>query len=160
MRLNLDQSLDRRAIVLWRVHGSAQALALAAASVVLASLLAPMFDWAAVQVWLIGSGVLAAGVAVTLALPSLQWRLFRFRIGANELELQRGLFVSVRTLVPLVRVQHVDIVQGPVAKLLGLATVTICTAASTHEIPALPVSRADDLRCQLSELAREARDPL
>jgi hypothetical protein len=51
-------------------------------------------------------------------------------------------------------------VQGPLAKLFGLSAVTVSTAASTHEIPALSDETADQLRDSISVLAREARDQL
>jgi uncharacterized protein len=63
-----------------------------------------------------------------------------------------------RTLVPMVRVQHVDTVQGPLLRKYGLATITISTAATTHEIPALDMFEADNLRSSISALARVAED--
>jgi membrane protein YdbS with pleckstrin-like domain len=65
-----------------------------------------------------------------------------------------------RTLVPLVRVQHVDTVQGPVAKLFRLSAVTVSTAAGTHEIPSLSDDVADQLRDRISAMARQAREQL
>lgn len=63
-----------------------------------------------------------------------------------------------RTLVPMVRVQHVDTVQGPILKRYRLSTITISTAATVHEIPALDVEEAEELRHSISRLARVAED--
>ena len=54
----------------------------------------------------------------------------------------------------MARVQHVDTRQGPLLRHYGLSTVTISTAAGTHEIPALADDVAGILRDRISELAR------
>jgi len=51
-----------------------------------------------------------------------------------------------RTLIPMIRVQHVDSSQGPLLKKYRLASVTISTAATVHEIPALDEEEAEELR--------------
>jgi len=66
------------------------------------------------------------------------------------------LFVMKRTLIPMIRVQHVDSSQGPLLKKYKLASVTIFTAATVHEIPALDEGEAEELRYHISRLARVA----
>ncbi len=77
---------------------------------------------------------------------------------SNEIDLKRGVLVKYRTLIPLSRVQHVDTRQGPLLRWFDLATVTISTAATTHEIPALDVVIADRVRDQISKYARLAEE--
>ena len=90
--------------------------------------------------------------------PQLRYRWWRFQLTADHLLLQRGLLVRRRTLIPLVRVQNVDTVQGPIARYFGLWSVVIFTAANAQSIPALSEAEADGLRTTLAELARRARD--
>ncbi|WP_075619264.1 PH domain-containing protein [Paenisporosarcina indica] len=90
--------------------------------------------------------------------PKLQWLRWRYEVREQEIELQYGLFVVKRTLVPMVRVQHVDTAQGPILRKYDLASITISTAATTHTIPALITSEADELRSRISTLARVAED--
>ncbi|WP_145453348.1 PH domain-containing protein, partial [Staphylococcus epidermidis] len=61
-------------------------------------------------------------------------------------------------LVPMVRVQHVDTSQGPILKKYDLATVSISTAATVHEIPTVDIQEAEELRRSISALARVAED--
>jgi len=63
-----------------------------------------------------------------------------------------------RTLIPMVRVQHVDTAQGPILKKYDLSNISISTAATTHIIPMLITEDADRLRSRISELARVAED--
>ncbi|MEH7523617.1 PH domain-containing protein, partial [Bacillus sp. JJ1503] len=85
-----------------------------------------------------------------------RWKRGRYEVRENEIELQHGVFVIKRTLVPMIRVQHVDTRQGPILRKYGLATVAISTAATVHEIPALDMDEAEELRFFISKLARVA----
>jgi membrane protein YdbS with pleckstrin-like domain len=65
----------------------------------------------------------------------------------------------VRTVVPFVRVQHVDTQRGPVERALGLASVVVYTAGSRQAdvtIPGLTPERADALQERLREMAIES----
>lgn len=86
--------------------------------------------------------------------PQITWQTWRYEISQEEIDLFRGVFIKKRTLIPMVRVQHVDTKQGPLLRYFGLSTVTISTAAGTHEIPALADQDAALLRDRISELAR------
>lgn len=87
-------------------------------------------------------------------IPRLRWRRWRYEVFEQEVYIQHGIIIRRRTLVPMLRVQHVDTKQGPILKKFSLATVTISTAATTHEIPALTEEEASGLRDRISELAR------
>lgn len=90
--------------------------------------------------------------------PKLRWLRWRYEVREQEIELQYGIFIIKRTLVPMVRVQHVDTEQGPILRKYNLASITISTAATSHTIPALITNEADELRSRISTLARVAED--
>lgn len=98
-------------------------------------------------------GLLATYLFVFL-LPKLRWRRWRYEVFEQEIYIQHGILIVSRTLVPMIRVQHVDTQQGPILKKYELASVTISTAATTHEIPALLEDDASELRDRISALAR------
>lgn len=91
-------------------------------------------------------------------IPALRYRRWRYEIFDQEIYIQHGILIRTRTLVPMIRVQHVDTEQGPILKKFCLATVSISTAATTHYIPALPEEAASRLRDQISTLARVDED--
>lgn len=91
-------------------------------------------------------------------LPEVRWKRWRYEIFEQEIYIQHGILIVSRTLVPMIRVQHVDTKQGPILKKYQLASVTISTAATTHEIPALLVEDASSLRDRISALARVDED--
>ena len=60
------------------------------------------------------------------------------------------------TVVPYVRIQHVDASRGPVERAFGLATTVVYTAGSRGadvSIPGLSPERAEDLQTRLKQLA-------
>jgi membrane protein YdbS with pleckstrin-like domain len=76
----------------------------------------------------------------------------------EDLLVRHGLFVRRLSIVPYARMQFVDVTAGPVERMLGLATVTLHTAAAASDarIPGLPGPEAARLRDRLAALG-EAR---
>ena len=90
--------------------------------------------------------------------PYHNWRNWHYTINMREIELKNGIFFKTHTLIPLSRVQHVNTRQGPILRWYHLSTVTISTAATTHEIQGLDSTLADRLRKQISTYARLAEE--
>lgn len=91
-------------------------------------------------------------------IPEIRWQRWYYEVDEHEIDLQSGIIIISRTLVPVKRVQHVDTRQGPILRSYGLADVTISTAATTHRIPALDEETADKVRDQISKFARLAQE--
>jgi membrane protein YdbS with pleckstrin-like domain len=101
--------------------------------------------------------VIVAGLAIFF-IPEIRWQHWFYQVDEHEIDLQSGIIIITRTLVPVKRVQHVDTRQGPILRSYGLADVTISTAATTHRIPALDEETADNVRDQISKYARLAKE--
>lgn len=97
-------------------------------------------------------------VLFVFVIPHYRWKRWRYEINENEIDLQHGLIIVKRTLVPVNRVQHVDTRQGPILRSYKLSNVAISTAATTHQIPALTDENADTVRDQISRLALKAKE--
>jgi membrane protein YdbS with pleckstrin-like domain len=135
---------------LWRLEGIGVGLLAAFAAAIVnnaAGGLAGALAWAAAAV---------AAAAATLAIPELRWRRWRWEVREAEVDIRHGTFTVVRTLVPMLRVQHVDTRRGLLEQWLGLATVVFHTAAGANRIPALPVAEAGLVRDRIAELTRHA----
>lgn len=157
MSVEPKYQISRKGLTVWRVYGIIQSL-IVLLIVAGVGVLTWFFEW----YWWIY--IICAAVPFVFAFlfiylfPKIRWDHWRYEVREQEIEVQHGLFIVVRTLVPMVRVQHVDTSQGPILKRYGLAEMTISTAATTHTIPALVMAEADDLRARISELARVAED--
>lgn len=106
---------------------------------------------------LIGLWILQVIFGIWL-IPKIHHHIWRYEVFENEIEIQHGLIRVTRVIVPMVRVQHVDTSQGPLLRRYRLASVQISTAATVHDIPALELEEADELRDYISRLARVTED--
>lgn len=76
----------------------------------------------------------------------------------NDISFKKGLIAFKQTSVPFNRIQHVEVNQGILAKLMKLSSVKIYTAGGTSSdlsIPGLPVETAQKLKAFLSEKISE-----
>jgi membrane protein YdbS with pleckstrin-like domain len=95
---------------------------------------------------LVGVPLLAA-VSVLMAPPRI-WKRLAWALEPAMLRVVRGWWWHVDTLVPLVRIQHLDIARGPFDKMFGTATLVVHTAGthnSTVSLPGLSPERAAEL---------------
>lgn len=149
--------ISRKGLKVWRLYGIIET-AVVALFAIGAAVLGYFFDWPS-WLYVIYIGVpLLFGILFIYLFPKIRWQRWRYEVREQEIELQHGLFIVKRTLVPMVRVQHVDTSQGPILRRYDLAEISISTAATTHTIPALITAEADELRARISALARVAED--
>lgn len=149
--------IDPMGLRVWRIHAciTATITLLITAGVFV---LTYFFDWYS---WIQYTVLALWGVSAFLGIylfPKIRWQRWRYEVREQEIEIQSGLFVVERTLVPMIRVQHVDTTQGPILKKYNLSEISISTAATTHYIPALLTEEADELRERISKLARVAEE--
>lgn len=155
MILEPQKRISAKALTVWKISGAIKIVIswiLAGVAIFLIHIFKGPF-W--ISVLLIGIELISTYLFIFL-LPSIKWRRWRYEVRDEEIELQEGIFIVKRTLIPMIRVQHVDTVQGPILRKYQLASVIINTAATSHEIPALEESEAEVLRHFISNLARVA----
>ena len=151
-----QKRISEQALTVWKIAATLHSLVV---WVVLAGGLIAItliFDF---PKWIIAAAIAVAVVysyLFIILLPTLRWKRWRYEVREQEIELQYGVFIIKRTLIPMIRVQHVDTQQGPLLRKYRLSTVTVSTAATVHEIPALDMEEAENLRISISRLARVA----
>ena len=64
--------------------------------------------------------------------PQIKHRHYRWRSSDAGMEIHRGVLWKHRIAVPILRVQHVDVSQGPVQRLFQLGSLTIHTAGTKN----------------------------
>lgn len=147
------EKLDPRALKAWFISGlliGALLLLLPAAYLVAAS----FFNLPVIWGWLGAALIVLITFILAVIVPRLRLIYWRYELKEHEIDIQRGIIVITRTLVPMVRIQHVDTEHGPVMRHFGLATLRVSTAATAHRIPALSRETAAKLRGEISALAR------
>ncbi|WP_440999497.1 PH domain-containing protein [Fodinibius sp. SL11] len=161
MRSSPEKKLSKDAIKAWRVSLSIFIFFLVLGLFFLwgYKLLSPesgfISTWTLIAISLTLVVITALGI---FFIPKIRWQRWSYQVDEHEIDLQSGIFIITRTLVPIKRVQHVDTRQGPILRSYNLADVTISTAATTHRIPALDETVADQVRDQISKFARLAEE--
>ncbi|APH06576.1 PH domain-containing protein [Bacillus weihaiensis] len=157
MRELPKNQISLKALKVWRLSAilKSSLLALLVIGAVVGVYLVEWSYWIPVIGGMVG---IVYSVLSIYIIPKIRHKVWRYEVHEHEIDLQYGLFVIKRVLIPMVRVQHVDTHQGPLLRKYQLASIEISTAATKHEIPALDVAEAEQLRDYISRLARVTDD--
>jgi hypothetical protein len=146
------QPLDPRVVGVWRVTGAigfGVLLVGLLAGVVILQVARPEVGLPLLSGWI--ALALLCGWLIYWRPPRL-YRSWGYRIDGRVIETRSGLLFQVTRLLPLSRLQHVDLQRGPVERGFGLASLVMHTAG-THEahitIPGLDFGEAVRLRDHL-----------
>ncbi|MEN0068150.1 MAG: PH domain-containing protein [Myxococcota bacterium] len=93
--------------------------------------------------------------------PYLSWSRWGYRQSDDELLIKRGVLFRSVTAIPIERIQHVDVRQGPIEQWFDLARVHIYTASglgSDGVVPGLLRTDAESLRDRLVTGAGQGDD--
>lgn len=79
-----------------------------------------------------------------LVAPRRVWNRLGYRLDPALLQVVRGWMFHTDTVVPFVRVQHIDVTRGPFDKLFGTASLIVHTAGTHNSVVTLPGLSPDD----------------
>jgi hypothetical protein len=91
----------------------------------------------------------AIGLSAITVAPDRIYRRLGYAIDGRLLRTVRGWIFHTDTVVPFVRVQHIDLTRGPFDKLFGTASLVVHTAGTHNSIvvlPGLSPDRAAEIR--------------
>jgi membrane protein YdbS with pleckstrin-like domain len=143
------ESLDPRVISLWRCGHAISSIVLVGLSGVVLIPLALNLEGARIYLFGIWFGLLALRVWLYFWHPPRRYAHWGYRLDDRVLEIRHGIWFRTIQLVPLSRLQHVDLSRGPIERRFGLASLLLYTAG-THQamivIPGLAAEVAARLR--------------
>lgn len=96
---------------------------------------------------------LLALTAVVMA-PARIYRHLGYRLTGTLLQVVRGWLFHIDTIVPFVRVQHLDVTRGPLDKMFGTATLVVHTAGTRNSIVTVP-GLSPDKAAEIRDIVRE-----
>lgn len=91
----------------------------------------------------------AIGLTAIMVAPERIYRRLGYAIDGRLLRTVRGWLFHIDTVVPFVRVQHIDVTRGPIDKMFGTASLVVHTAGTHNSIvvlPGLSPDRAAEIR--------------
>ena len=145
-----DRMLEQRIVLVWR-------LALLPALILPTVLLGFLIRILPGPGWVVALPFAALAALAIGPLQTLRWRRWSWRLTDTAIELRSGVLGRRHVVVPHFRVQQIDVLEGPIERLLGLATLTVTTASAggSVSLPGLPAATAPVVRGEM--LARAAR---
>jgi membrane protein YdbS with pleckstrin-like domain len=127
------QRLDPRSVTVGRIGGWIFVMVLAGFTLPWALVALIVNAWPVNVLPTLGVLALLAGVAFLAQIgPTWRYRHTWYRVDANGIEIGRGRFWRRLITVPHARVQHIDVVRGPIERRFGLATLVIYTAGHAN----------------------------
>lgn len=107
--------------------------------------------------WLVAVPAALVALWAIIVAPSRRFRSWGWAKTEDELHVAWGVWTHVHTIVPLSRVQHIDVAQGPLERTFGLARLIVHTAGTAHATVTLPgITRetAETLRDAIRDMVR------
>jgi membrane protein YdbS with pleckstrin-like domain len=150
------QPLDPRVVSMWRVSNLI-GWGLLIVMVLISNIVVVLLDLDVPLLGILASWALLLFISVwfTWVRPPRLYGAWSYRIDDRVLETRSGLLFQVSRLLPLSRLQHVDLHRGPLERIFGLASLVLHTAG-THSasitIPGLDAETATRLRDHLMEI--------
>jgi membrane protein YdbS with pleckstrin-like domain len=152
--------LSRSAIWLWVTQGLLGALVLGVAATVFTVFVPaeggplPLLQWAVPALAAVYA-VVAVGIR-----PLFRYHVHRWEVTGEAVYTLTGWLTRTWTLVPIARIQTVDVTRGVLQQLFGLASVAVLTASSqgTVRVPNLELGVAQRLAEDLARRAEAVRD--
>jgi uncharacterized protein len=140
------ERLDPRVELLWQINAALGWLVWIGLAAVALFALDRSPSWALI--------VSFFAVMYVMHVPPRRYRHFTFRVGEVDVRVAHGWLWRTESVVLHSRIQHVDTRQGPVERMMGLATVIVFTAGSVGAMVAIPGLRAERAEALRDELVR------
>lgn len=139
--------LDRKAVTSWRIG---RAISFAVALVICAALWGCSMVFLEQDVWQ-KAAILILGLFLIYKLlgliiyPLMEYRQWGYLITEDKVDIRHGIFFVTRTIIPIIRLQHITVSQGPVNRKLGLYQVELSLASGSFTIECLSKEVANEI---------------
>jgi len=125
------KNIDKKAILLWRINGLILTLILGIISLLIYKIFSVFWGN-------IGFGVVGiTGILCVIIHPFFEYKQWKYGIFEDKIEILHGIYFNKHIIVPISKIQYLNISQGPIQKKLNLSSVQIFTAGNEVEIEAI-----------------------
>lgn len=77
--------------------------------------------------------------------PRIEYRQWGYLITEDKVDIRHGLFYITNTIIPVIRIQHITMSQGPINRRLGLYDVELSLASGSFKIQCLSQTVAQEI---------------
>lgn len=129
------QQLEPSQIKAWRIVKSIEFFGLVAIGIGLKFFLDSISE---IDLWWLVAVLALFGIAQLLILPIRKYRSWSYQTDPDELHIHSGVLMRHETVIPLGRVQHIDVAQGPIERICKVCRLVLHTAGTHNNIVKLP----------------------
>lgn len=97
-----------------------------------------------ISYWPLAAGGLLSFLSIFVH-PFIEYKQWSYCIAEDRVEFTHGIYYKSKTIIPISKIQHLDIKQGPIQKFFHLSSLEIYTAGKSHEIEAILTSEAEQI---------------
>lgn len=108
-------------------------------------------------VGLLSVAVLLFGIWIVWRTPARQFACLGHQIDDESMRVVRGYLFRTDTIVPLVRIQHIDVGQGPLERFSGVAHLVVHTAGTHNSVVMVPGLEPDAAHAMRDLIRRQIR---
>lgn len=149
------KSLDKKAITIMRINALFWLLIFALIFIVYNTIDIDMSKEVETGIK-IGFGIVFFLCALNVLLfPKIRYERYKYLVNEEMIDVKKGLLVITRSLVPIERVQKIELTNGPIDRHYDLSTVVIYTAAGTVDIKFLNSKEAETITKELNRIIKE-----
>lgn len=87
----------------------------------------------------------------TFIYPIIEYKQWRYIITKDKVDFIHGIYITKRTIIPMVRIQHIVITEGFINRFLNLVNIDIHTAGGVHTIPNIELEKANEISDYLKD---------
>lgn len=120
-------------------------------------LVRPNIQWS-LPIGLLSGALALFAILFSLVWPPLMYKFWQFDVRSDELFIERGVLTRIKTTAPYSRLQHIDVEQNVLERMMHLGKLVIYTAGTRGAdivLPGLPIEYAEALRDQLKNYSPE-----
>lgn len=139
--------LDPKAVKGWRISRGISLLAAALICIALriaVGFIPDAWQWTWMVSWVLGLFLLYKIIGL-FVYPLIEYRQWGYYITEDKVDIRHGIFFITNTIIPIIRIQHITVQQGPISRRLGLYDVEMSLASQSFSIPCLSKEVADEI---------------
>lgn len=147
------ESIDKRAMSCWRITATIQLIVYIAICLGIKAFLYIIgaFEDKIIIIYIVEAIILAFLVLKLIVFPVIEYRQWKYMVTADQVKVNHGLFFRTSTIIPLVRIQHITVSQGPIERNKKMFKVKIFLASGEQEIVGLTEERSNQIAIYLKE---------
>lgn len=90
----------------------------------------------------------------------IEYRQWGYKIHNEKIDIHHGIFFTTHSIIPVIRIQHVTVIQGPIYRRFGLYGVKISLASGEFKILGLKENLAKEISDNLNARLYERLEAL